>query len=122
MAKNEVIEQAIDDLKSQKAPNLDATTKKWDIVEPILRRRYKGETISHAEAQYRLIMLLTNTQEGVLIEYINKFSACNIHPTPQIIKNLVREMTGHLIKKRWMEHFQKRHKNKLRSRYMRNIN
>ena len=122
MAKNEVIEQAINDLKSQKAPNIDITAKRWGIVESTLRRRYKGETVSRTEAQYRSTMLLTNAQEEVFIEHINKLSARNMHPTPQMIKNLIREMIGRPIGERWVEHFQKRHENKLHSHYMRNIN
>ena len=32
MTKNKAIEQAIDDLKSQKTPNIDANARKWSVV------------------------------------------------------------------------------------------
>ena len=60
MTKNEAIEQAIDDLKSQEAPNIDATARKWGVVESTLRRRYKGESVFYSEPCFRSIMLFTN--------------------------------------------------------------
>ena len=121
MTKNEAIEQAIDDLKSQEAPNIDATARKWGVVESTLRRRYKGESVSYSEARSRSTMLLTNTQESFIIEYINKLSARNMHPTPQMLENLVVEITGHLVGERWVERFRKRHGNEITSRDLRNI-
>ena len=121
MSKNQAIEHAINDLKSQKAPNIDATAKKWGVVESTLRRRYKGKTVSRSEGQSRSNMLLTNAQEDVLIEHINKLSARNLHPTIQTVENLAREIVGHPVGERWVERFRKCHGNKLRSRYMRNI-
>ena len=105
MIRNETIEQAINNLELQETFNIDVIVKKWGLVKSTLRCRYKGETVSSTEAQYRLNMLLTNNQEEVLIEYINKLSVCNMHPTLQMIENLVREITRRPIGEWWMECF-----------------
>ena len=121
MSKNEAIQIAIDDLKLQKVPNFAATAKNYNIVRSTLQRRFEGKTVSRNESQSRSNMLLTNAQEEVLIEHINKLSARNLHPTIQTVENLAREIISHAIGERWVERFRKRHGNKLRSRYMRNI-
>ena len=88
MSKIQAIEHAIDDVKSQEAPNIDATAKKWGVVESTLRRRYKGQTASRSKGQSRSNMLLINAQKEVLIKYINKFSNRNLHPIIQTVENL----------------------------------
>ena len=121
MARNALIEQAIDDLISQKKPNVAATAKKYNIVRTTLMRRYKGQTSSAEEARSRSTQLLTNTQEKVIVEYLNKLSDRGFHPSPQILENLVTEVVGHPIGGRWQERFCKRHKNVLKSIYLRGI-
>lgn len=121
MANNEAISNVIDDLLSQKVPNITATARKYGIVQSTLQRRFTGQTVSRHEGRSRSTMLLTDAQESLLIEHINKVSARNMHPTPQMVENLVREITGRPVGERWVERFRKRHGNKLCSRYMRNI-
>ena len=121
MINNQAILNAIDDLNSQEIPNLAATAKKYDIVRSTLQRRFEGQTVTYAEARSRSTMLLTNAQESVLIEHINKLSTRNMHPTPQMLENLVVEITRHPVRERWVERFRKRHNNELTSRYLRNI-
>ena len=82
MTKNEAIEQAIDDLKSLKALNINATAKKWGVIESTLRHRYKNKNNFYSEVCFKSIMLFTNIQELNFIEYINKFLICNMHPIP----------------------------------------
>ena len=95
MVNNEAISIAIDDLESQETPNITATAKTYQIDPSTLWRRYNGRTVSHAEARSRSTMLLTNAQESVLVEYINKLCARGMHPTPQIVESLVVEILGH---------------------------
>ena len=121
MSNNEAILIAIDDLKAQKVPNFAATAQKYNIVRSTLQRRFEDKTVSRSQGQSRSNMLLTNAQEEVLIEHINKLSARNMHPTIQTVDNLAREIVEHSIEERWVERFRKRHNNKLCSRYMHNI-
>ena len=86
MVNEAAIQEAIIDLKSQKAPNFAVTAKKHSVPRLTLTRRFKGETVSSAEAHSRHHKLLTNAQESVLIEHIRKLSDRGIHPTPQILE------------------------------------
>ena len=43
------IELAINNLKSQKAPNITATAKKYEVNRYILSRRFRGKTGSKAD-------------------------------------------------------------------------
>ena len=98
MSKNQAIEHAINDLKSQKTLNIDATAKKWGVVESTLRRRYKSKIVSCSEGQSKSNMLLTNAQKDVFIKHINKFSARNLHPIIQTVENFIRKIVGHFVK------------------------
>lgn len=115
------MEEAIEDLKSQKTPNFSATAKKYNIERTTLRRRFKGETVSYEEARSRSHRLLTNVQESVLIDYIHKLSDKELHPTPKIIQNLVEEFVRKPVGSRLVERFLKRHANELKNSYLRNI-
>ena len=122
MLNNEAILKAIDDLNSQETPNVTATAKKYNVVPSTLLHRFKGQTVSHTEARSRSAMLLSNAQEATFIIYLNKLSARGMHPTPQMLKNLVVEMVKCPIKKRWIERFCKRHGDVIQSVYLHSIN
>ena len=121
MAKNTAIEQAIDDLISQGAPNVTATARKYNLVPSTLHRRYNGVTVSARHARSQGSQLLTDSQKEVIIGYLNKLSDRGFHPTPQILENLVVETVGHPIGTRWIERFCKRHCDQIKSIYLRNI-
>lgn len=121
MVNNEAILKAIDDLKSQEAPNVRNTARKYNINHATLQRRFNGETVSHSEARSRSTMLLTTAQESVLIEHINKLSARGLHLTPQLLENFVVEIIRRPVGERWVERFCKRHNTKLKSIYLRSI-
>ena len=121
MANNEAISKAIDDLNSQEVPNVNATAQKYNLVQSTLQRRFTGQTTSRHEGRSRSLMLLTDAQESTLIEHINKLSARGLHPTPQMLENLVVEIIKRPVGERWVERFYKRHSNELASIYLRNI-
>ena len=66
----------------------------------MLQHRFKGKIVSHNQGQSRSNILLTNIQKKVLIKHINKLSAHNMHPIIQTVKNLIREIIRHSVKKR----------------------
>ena len=115
------IKKAISDLKSQDPPKYTETAKKYNLEPSTLRRRFKGETVSHGDAHSRDKKLLTDAQEQVLVEYIRKLSDRGLHLTPKILENIIVEIVGHPIGGRWVQRFTKRHKNELTSIYLRNI-
>ena len=121
MVNNEAILKAIDDLILQETPNIRATAKKYNIPRSTLQDRFNGRTTSYHDACSTSRMLLTDAQETVLIEHLNKLSARGLHPTPRMVSNLVVEIVGHPIGGRWVERFCKRHETELLSIYLRNI-
>ena len=60
MANNALIEQAIDDLISQKKSDVMTTARKYGVVHSILLHRFKGQTFSAEETCSRRSQLLTN--------------------------------------------------------------
>ena len=98
MTNSTLIEQAINDLISQDAPNIAATAKKYNLVHSTLRRRYKGITVSDRQARSEGPQLFTDAQKEIIIKYLNKLSNKGFHPTPQILENLIIEVLGRPIK------------------------
>lgn len=121
MVNIEAISKAIDDLNSQKTPNVRATAEKYNIARSTLQDRFNGKSVSYSEARSRSTMLLTNAQESVLTNHINELSARGLHVTPQLLENLVVEIIRRPIGERWVERFCKRHGTELKSIYLRSI-
>ena len=89
MVNNEAILKAIEELNSQKTPNVNITVGKYSIFHFTLQDYFKNKTISHNEAYFKSIMFFTIIQKLVLIEHINKFSVYNLHLTLQMLEILV---------------------------------
>ena len=98
MPDNEAISKAIDDLSSQEVPNVNATAKKYNIIQSTLQRRFTAKTTSCHKNHSKSLMLLTDAQKLIFIEYLNKLSVHSLHMTFQLLKNLVVEIIHHFIK------------------------
>ena len=119
--KNKSIELAIADLKCQLKPNINATAKKYGLVESTLRRRFNGETMSIASARATTHQRLSTVQEEVLIDQINYLTDRGLPPTSSIVRNLAEELLQDRVGKNWTSNFVHRHKDRLKSLYFRNI-
>ena len=119
--KNTSIELAIADLKGQIKPNINATAKKYGLVESTLRRRFKGETMSIQAAREITHQRLSIVQEEALICQINQLTDRGLPPTSSIVRNLAEELLQDHVSKNWTSRFVHRHKNRLKSLYLRNI-
>ncbi|ODH45991.1 hypothetical protein GX48_07908 [Paracoccidioides brasiliensis] len=58
-----------------------------------LQECHKDQQLSKTKAISKGKKSLTNSQEDTLIQHINHLAACGLSPTPQIIQNLVFEIT-----------------------------
>ena len=121
MVNTEALSNAIADLRSQSTPNFAATAKKWKVDRTTLRRRFRGEQRPNDTAHFEAQGLLTTTMEDVLVERINTLSARGMPPTPQIVRNLVSELSGTPVGKNWVSRFVKRRDNELCSVYLDSI-
>ena len=115
------IDSALADLNAQSHPNIRATARKYGLVESTLRRRWKGQTMSRQDATSEYIQRLTNSQEEALIDQINRLTDRGIPPTSRIVRNLAEEVLNGPVGKNWTGGFVRRHKERLKSLYLRNI-
>ena len=121
MVNETAILAAIADLKTQAKLNYDATAKKHNVDRNTLRRRFKGETTSVAEAHSENLKLLSNAEERALVDRVNTLSARGIPPTPRMLTNIVQELTNGPVGDHWVSRFVKRYKNELCSFYLDSI-
>jgi hypothetical protein len=69
--KNDRIKAAMDQLDSQKVLNYAITARDHYISPITLARRYRGKTVSRAEANSTYRQRLNDIQEDTLLQYIN---------------------------------------------------
>ena len=86
------IDDAVAYLKAQDVPSYAAAARLYGVQPTTLRRRFLGLATSRAVASSEHHQLLNIAQEEVLLGYIDKMTARNIPPTPQIIQNLATEL------------------------------
>jgi len=115
---NARIASVIEDLKSQDRINYSKTAKKWKVEQTTLAKQYKGQTGTIQEKSSTIHKRLTNEQELVLIEQINKLTLRGILPTSRIVRNLAEEVVGGPVGKNWNACFIKRNQKELKSAYL----
>jgi hypothetical protein len=121
MVNEAAIQLALDDLKSQEVINFTATAKMYNLDRTTLMRRFKGKTTSYQASRSVHQKLLTDAQEEVLLHYISDLSDRGMPPTPQILENLIVEIVRKPIGQCWVRRFCQRHRNKIKSIYLRGI-
>ena len=122
MGNTQRILEAITDLESQEVLNVKATAKRHNIKRKTLENHQKSRLISIEESISIYYQCLTNSQERALIQLINKLTNYRMSLTTTIIKNLTEEIRGYTIEKNQAVSFVYRHKNKLKSLYLKSIN
>ncbi|KAF8847075.1 hypothetical protein BDZ45DRAFT_607971, partial [Acephala macrosclerotiorum] len=63
------------DLETQECPNVSATAKKHRVARKTLDDRWKGKSVSVQEANSMYRQALTNAQEQVMVDVINRLTA-----------------------------------------------
>jgi hypothetical protein len=115
------IPEALADLESQEKPNVSATAKKYDVTRKTLENRWKGNSGPMEEAISTHRQCLTNSQEKALIKLINKLTDRGMPPTSAVVRNLAEEIRGCPVGKNWTASFVQRHRDKLKSLYLKSI-
>jgi hypothetical protein len=114
-------DKAIDDLKCQRIPNIAQTAKKYNLNRSTLSRRFAGKTVSRQISTSEYHKLLTDTQEEVLLDYLNKLTIRGLPPTPRMVENLVFDIAKVVPGSKWVDRFCNRHQDRITSRYLRSI-
>ena len=115
------IELAISDLESQERPKVAPIARKYALVESTLRWRWNGRSMSRAAAASEYRRRLTSAQEEILIGRINQLANRGLPPTLRMVRNLAEEMLSDSVGINWTTKFVHRHKDRLKSLYLRNI-
>jgi hypothetical protein len=103
-------------------PNFSAIAREFPPVNrQTLKRRFYNEQTSRAFANSIHRQNLTIVQEDQLIGHINMLTNRGLPPTSSIVRNLAEEMIGRPVGKNWTGQFIQRHKDRLESLYLRNI-
>jgi len=121
MVNEDDMKKALAEIESSEAPDYAAIARKYSLTRSTLSRRARGKTTSRAEFQSQVHQCLTNAQERVLINQINRLTERGIPPTSQMVKNFAEEMIGHTVGKNWVSQFCRRYQSELKSLYLRNI-
>jgi hypothetical protein len=115
------IELAITDLNRANSASIATVAKRYALQRSTLSRCWHGITSSRAEANSEHHQRLTNSQEEVLIDQINKLTVRKMPPTSHIVRNMAEEIINGPVGKNWTAQFVNRHKDRLTSLYLRNI-
>jgi hypothetical protein len=121
MTHEERMQKALAELESCSKPNYAALAQKYELDRSTLSRRARGKTTSRQEFQSQVHQCLTNAQERVLINQINRLTERGIPPTSQMVKNFAEEIIGREVGRNWVGQFCRRHQTELKSLYLRNI-
>jgi hypothetical protein len=119
--KSAQVTEAVLAIRSGEYTDYSNAAKKFHCSHTAVMRRIKGLTKTRQEANSFYHQCLTNDQEEVLISRINKLTDRGLPPTSHIVRNLAEEIRGEYIGKNWTGQFVKRHKDRLKSAYLRNI-
>jgi hypothetical protein len=119
--KSAQVTEAVLAIRSGEYTDYSNAAKKFHCSHTAVMRRIKGLTKTRQEANSFYHQCLTNDQEEVLISRINKLTDRGLPPTSHIVRNLAEEIRGEYVGKNWTGQFVKRHKDRLKSAYLRNI-
>jgi hypothetical protein len=113
------IQEALADLETQDEPNYSAAARQYKVGRTTLMRRHKHKTRSRQDFLSEQIQCLSKDQEETLIYHINRMTDRGQPPTSQIVKNFAEEIIGKTVGKNWTAQFVRRHKDRLKSVYLR---
>jgi hypothetical protein len=112
---------ALSELSKQTKPNILGTSKTYLLNRTTLSRHFKGTQQSRAQFQSDSHQCLTNSEERVVINFINRFTERFIPPTSQLVYNVAVEQRGRHINKNWVAMFTARHRSELHSDFLETI-
>jgi hypothetical protein len=119
--KSALISQAVAAIRAGKFVDYSKAAAHFGVDRTSVSKRVRGLTKTRQEANSFFLQCLTNDQEEVLIGHINKLTDRGMPPTSQVVHNLAEEIRGCEVGKNWAGQFVKRHKDRLKSLYLRNI-
>jgi hypothetical protein len=119
--KSALVEKAVSAIKRGEFTDYSKAAERYGCDRTSVSKRIRGLTKTRKETTSFFHKALTDTQEELLISRINYLTNRGMPPTSAIVKNLAKEIRGYDVGKNWVGQFIQRHKDKLTSLYLRNI-
>ena len=119
--KSACIAAAIAAIRSGEIKDYSKAAAKFNVDCTTILKQICGLTKSRKDANSFWRQCLTNAEEETLIAHINKLTDRGMPLTSSIVQNLAEEIRGAKVGKNWTGQFIQRHKNRLKSLYLRNI-
>jgi len=114
------INEAIAFLQGSDKPSISEAAKKFKVERSTLSKHFHGKRGSIAKANEKK-QLLTNNQELVLVNHIQRLCDWCLPPTPAMVATWAKEMCGRQPNKNWSAGFKARHDDILDCRYLNTI-
>jgi hypothetical protein len=118
MATTEDIEAALAELRVTEEPNISQVATKFNIERTKLSRLYNGR-IGTMEAYQANRQFLTPNQDQRLLQLVKKLTADGLPPTPKMVRQFAKDMSGELPGKNWASRWLDRHNDELQSGHLR---
>ncbi|KAF8851538.1 hypothetical protein BDZ45DRAFT_679042, partial [Acephala macrosclerotiorum] len=119
--KSALVTSAVEAIRSGRFSSAKEAGREFKVHHTAVTRKLNGRTKTRREAQSFYHQALTNNQEELLVAQINKLTDRGMPPTSQMIKNFAEEIRERPVEKNWTSGFVQRHKLRLKSAYLRNI-
>ena len=114
------IDEAVALLKSGDDLNIAEVARKFNIERSTLSKHFRGKRGSIAKANEKK-QLLSNSQEKVLVNHIQRLCDWCLPPTPAMAATWAEELCSQQPNKNWLAGFKARHKDVLDCRYLNTI-
>ncbi len=96
---------ALAELEASSKPNYTEIAEKYAIGHHALSQHHQGKTTSRVDFFSNYRQCLTDIQEDILINQINRLTDWRMPPTSQIVKNFTEEIIGCAVGKNWAREF-----------------
>jgi hypothetical protein len=112
------IQAALAEADQKIKPNYAAIADKYGIHRSTLSRRHRLKTRDPRTFRSESKQLLSDAEEAILVDYLNHLASYGLFATTRILINIVEERLGREISHNWPSGFVARHKDKLKSIYL----
>jgi hypothetical protein len=119
--KSALVEKAVSAIKRGEFSDYSKAAAHYGCDRTSVSKRIRGLTRTRKEANSFFHQALTTTQEEALVSRINYLTERGMPPTSAIVENLAVEIRGTGVGKNWVGQFIRRHRDRLTSLYLRNI-
>jgi hypothetical protein len=117
MATTADIDAALAELRVSDKPNVSAVARKYNIEVTRLWRLYncKTTTLDDYNANRGL---LSPQQDKFLLELVRRLTSNGLPPTPKLVRQFAKDLSGNTPGKNWPSRWLKRHQDQLGSGYL----